>query len=63
MNVSDEVTTLHSFSIRPSYTWNPSSKLSRSLELGTPLFTSTPLTDDEHSRIFEQYPAIVNIRY
>ncbi|CAO3632652.1 unnamed protein product [Mucor hiemalis] len=53
---------LHSLRVQPSYTWSPSSTLSKTLALDSPLY-STPLAEKERHKKIDRYPKVDQIQY
>jgi hypothetical protein len=54
---------LHSLEIRPAYGWTPPQFLTEFYALDEPLFTSSPLSDEERKRNIEKYPPIQYLQY
>ncbi|EIE90041.1 hypothetical protein RO3G_14752 [Rhizopus delemar RA 99-880] len=54
---------LHSMGTRPHYDWSPSDTLTELMNLDTPLYTSTLLSDSECKTLIESYPSMTHIEY
>ncbi|KAG2214768.1 hypothetical protein INT45_002195 [Circinella minor] len=59
----ENMSSLHSLPVRPSYSWSPSPFLTEVLSLDSSLFPTTMLTDDERRKTIDQYPNIDNLQY
>ena len=61
----ENLSSLHSLPVRPSYSWSPSPFLIKVLSLDSSLFSITMLTDDDDERrkTIDQYPNIDNFQY
>lgn len=49
--------------MQPEYPRTPSQFFKEFLDVNTPMFLSTPLTEDEHKKAIGRYPPITNLQY
>ncbi|KAG2211367.1 hypothetical protein INT45_010580 [Circinella minor] len=59
----ENLLSLHSLPVQPSYSWSLSPFLTEVLSLDSSLFLTTMLTDDERHKTIDQYPNMDNLQY